>query len=65
MVLGFARTVAGAQKIGRRHAATVGQTFEGVEVVSSVKVTYNPDINTRDQADRANSAGRGWIVKLG
>lgn len=62
MVLGFACTVAGAEKIGRKHAETTGQTFAGVERATSVKVTYNPDINTRTQADRANAAGRGWVV---
>lgn len=62
MVLGFARTVAGAEKIGRKHAETIGQIFSGVERATSVEVTYNPDINTRSQADRANAAGRGWVV---
>jgi hypothetical protein len=63
MVLGFARTETGALKIARRHAAkTETEGVIGVQQIGSLRVTADPDINTKAQAARANAAGRGWVM---
>jgi hypothetical protein len=63
MVLGFARTEAGALRIAQKwHKSRGFNTTVRVEKVSSIRVTHDPDINTKSQANRANAAGSGWAI---
>jgi hypothetical protein len=65
MVLGFARTEVGALRIAQKWAKDHGEEgVIGVQAVTSVRVTHDPDINTATQADRANAAGCGWVVTV-
>ena len=63
-VLGFARTETAAMRIAKAHADNNGYDVGavGVALQDGIEVTYDPIINTRARADRANAAGRGWVV---
>jgi hypothetical protein len=64
MVLAFAADAAEAEGVGRAYATRVGMAFSRVDFVWGVCVTYDPDINQHDEAERANACGCGWVVVL-
>jgi hypothetical protein len=65
MVLGFATTKVGALRVAMRWARQHGiDGVIGVNMQWGVNVTYDPEINTRAEARRAEAAGSGWVVQF-
>jgi hypothetical protein len=65
MVIGFASTERGARRIAMAWARRNDiEAIIGLETISSVRLAFNPDLNTREQHRRANAAGRGWVMTV-
>ncbi len=65
MVLGFASTLRGAMRIVLRYAKEREISGAiGVERITDFRVPYDPDLNTPDQAKRANAAAHGWVMRI-